>query len=108
MKCAQWLLIITLASISLHAAPPTKRLKNTTKKAAPPAVTRPIEYVQAEVGPHSRTWVTKTDGARQGYDRTTLMQIESGMNYFDGQKWVPSKPIFEPDGDAFVADRLHY
>src|SRR5262249_26273800 len=37
-------------------------------------------------------------------------EIGTGMNYWDGQKWSPSDPSFEvsPEGDAFVANRLHY
>src|SRR5439155_26531155 len=37
-----------------------------------------------------------------------IVEIGSGMNYWDGEKWTPSDPSFEVTADAFVADRMQY
>lgn len=46
----------------------------------------------------------------QGILAGRIMEIGSGMNYWDGQKWSSSDATLEvsPEGDAFVANRLCY
>jgi len=56
-----------------------------------------------EAGPHERVW---TSGDPLSDRR--VVEIGTGMNYWDGQQWVPSQPSFEITEDAFVADRLQY
>lgn len=55
------------------------------------------------VGPDEIIWNTGTSpsGGR-------IVTMETGMNYWDGQQWVPSDPTFELAEDAFVANRLQY
>lgn len=76
--------------------------------------------VLEDVGPHHQTWKAAPDDAtiaatnRIGAPRSNagarVVAIGSGMNYWDGQKYTPSDPSFEvsPEGDAFVANKLHY
>ena len=59
--------------------------------------------VVVETGPDHRIW---TSGDPQS-DRT-VVEIGTGMNFWDGQSWTPSDPSFEVEGDAFVANRLQY
>jgi len=37
-----------------------------------------------------------------------VVEIASGMNYFDGQNWVPSDASFDVTPDAFVARRVQH
>jgi hypothetical protein len=37
-----------------------------------------------------------------------VVEMATGMNYWDGRQWVPSDPSFEVTPDAFVAERLQY
>ena len=37
-----------------------------------------------------------------------VVEIATGMNYFDGQNWVASDPTFEATADAFVAQRIRH
>jgi hypothetical protein len=37
-----------------------------------------------------------------------VIEIETGMNYWDGQQWSPSEASFELTEDAFVADRVQH
>jgi len=58
------------------------------------------DYTLTQVGPHSRVW-----GNSAGQ---TVTEIATGLNYWDGNQWVPSVPGFAPtpDGSAFVADQV--
>jgi hypothetical protein len=70
----------------------------------------------SESGAHYRLWrlsntnASDTDTARLNAQNHRVMEVGSGMNYWDGQKWTASDPSFEvsPEGDAFVANRLCY
>ncbi|MHB8522303.1 MAG: hypothetical protein ACYDH9_16305 [Limisphaerales bacterium] len=37
-----------------------------------------------------------------------MVAMATGMNYWDGQQWVPSNPSFEAVDNAFVAEHLQY
>ena len=52
------------------------------------------------IGGNSRTW-TDTNGHR-------IVEIATGMNYWNGQQWTPSDPGFQisPDGTAAVANQV--
>src|SRR6266853_2459070 len=56
-----------------------------------------------EAGPDERIW---TSGDPQSDRR--VVEIGTGMNYSNGEQWVPSDPSFEVTGDAFVANRLQF
>ncbi|MGA2866767.1 MAG: hypothetical protein ABSF95_20020 [Verrucomicrobiota bacterium] len=64
------------------------------------------DYSVAERGPHTCTWAAPGSGA--GGPQT--VQIETGLNYWDGRRWLPSEAVFEPTpaGDGFVAERLQH
>ncbi len=55
------------------------------------------EYTVAQVGPHFRLW---RNPAGQ-----SITEVATGMNYWDGQEWTPSRPAFQisPDGTRFSA-----
>src|SRR6266487_196165 len=55
------------------------------------------------VGPDERIWST---GDPQSNRR--IVEIGTGMNYWDGQNWVPSEPIFEATANGFVAERIQH
>jgi len=41
-------------------------------------------------------------------ERKRVVEIATGMNYWDGQQWLPSVASFELTPDAFVANRLQH
>jgi hypothetical protein len=57
--------------------------------------------VPDEVGPNSRTW--KGNG---GHGAVT--EIGTGMNFFDGQRWIPSDAKFEATPDSFIANKVQH
>jgi hypothetical protein len=69
----------------------------TVSSSAPP---RTEDYSVAQVGPHSCVW--------QNSLGQSVTAIATGMNYWDGQQWTPSNPLFvvSPDGTAFVASQI--
>jgi len=38
----------------------------------------------------------------------SIVEVETGMNYWDGIQWAPSDPTFDLTDDSFVAQRLQY
>src|SRR5438093_2671218 len=66
-----------------------------------------------ETGPHQRVWqmeVTDRIGGTTHRLETErrVVEMATGMNYWDGRQWVPSDPSFEVATDAFGAERLQY
>ena len=55
------------------------------------------------VGPDERIWST---GDPQSNRR--IVELATGMNYWDGQNWVLSEPTFQATDDGFVADRIQH
>ena len=55
--------------------------------------------VVVSVGPDERIWST---GDSQSNRR--IVEIGTGMNYWDGQDWVPSEPAFQATASGFVAE----
>src|SRR5438105_15787958 len=53
-----------------------------------------------EIGPNQRVWSNPSG------DRRAIVELGTGMNYWDGQKWTPSDPSFDVTDNAFVASRL--
>src|ERR1051326_1608471 len=78
-------------------------------------------YVISARGPHSRTWTaqetnrsaaanspnSRRPAARRG---STVVELGTGMNYWNGSEWIPSEPVFEvsSERDAFVAARVQH
>ncbi len=83
-----------------------------------------------ETGPHSRTWsIAEGTQASSSYQKTRtaasggaptaasqgaqgshrIVEIASGMHYWDGTNWARSEPSFaiSQAGDAYVADKVH-
>src|SRR5579864_8705245 len=53
----------------------------------------PPQWVVAQSGPHSRTWVPASDGSAStaGAQKAQhYVAIASGMNFWDGAQWTPS------------------
>lgn len=125
------LIAITVIGFSLAKLP-----AQTSVPFAPPAsraVHPPGTRVLAETGPNYRIWqspakspsattsTTSTGAGVNGRSRrapvTThpqqahgVVEIATGMNYWDGQQWTPSNPIFDisPDGSAFIANQVQH
>src|ERR1051325_1752603 len=66
-----------------------------------------------ETGPHQRVWqmeatnpiggmTTRPDTGRR------VVEIATGMNYWDGREWVAGDPSFDVIDDAFVSTRLQH
>lgn len=73
------------------------------------------ERVLNEIGPDRKVWISSwtnttsqrtpaTERGRRGAAR--IEQIATGMNYWNGESWVPSEPCFEISGNSFVAERM--
>ena len=78
-----------------------------TALAAPPAFA-------ADTGPNHRTWVgsvvaevDRPDVSRLHRD-ARVVEIATGMHYWDGQGWKPSEASFEVTPNAFIANRLQH
>jgi hypothetical protein len=89
------------------------------KPAAPSSERRSVTGTLIETGPNERVWkvisadperASRGDGSRQERAGRRIVEIGSGMNYWDGNAWAPSDPSFEiaPEGDAFVAERVQH
>ena len=86
-----------------------------------------LSRVPDEIGPNYLRWRTasgsKAVAVAAGYgaqqpnavessmakgmtDGSGVVQIESGMNYWDGRQWSPSDASFDLTDDAFVAQRV--
>ncbi|HTE89815.1 MAG TPA: hypothetical protein VK639_12710, partial [Terriglobales bacterium] len=70
-----------------------------------------------EIGPDQKIWAraltnTSSSGAQStslpGRGKHRVIEIATGMNYWDGQNWVPSDPSFDVTPDAFVAQRTQH
>jgi hypothetical protein len=44
----------------------------------------------------------------QSPDGRPVVEIGTGMNYWDGQQWSPSEAVFDLAADAFLAGRMNY
>src|SRR2546425_9232979 len=78
--------------------------------ASKPALQTPM---LVETGPHQRVWqMVATDlmGGTTNRPDTgrRVVEMATGMNYWDGRQWVPSDASFEVTADVFVATRLQY
>jgi concanavalin A-like lectin/glucanase superfamily protein len=73
-----------------------------------------------EIGPHSRSWRIASDDAPRARAQSNagtanqsdtvrrVVEIATGMNYWDGEQWTPSDPTFEVTDDGFVAARVQH
>src|SRR6185503_11242732 len=69
--------------------------------------------MRVETGPHQRVWQMVASDLNGGTTNQPdpgrgVVEMATGMNYWDGRQWVPSDPSFEVTPDAFVAERLQY
>jgi hypothetical protein len=65
-----------------------------------------------EIGPNYRVWSLAAPDAAGQLGGTPIVQLETGMNYFDqqSQQYLPSQAVFESgaDGQSFVAERVQH
>src|SRR6266496_4047372 len=112
MKTRFWfVLAIAIASSRLSAQVSIPPATNDPPGSAPSPV---------DVGPNHRTWATPTadtnvPGGRPNAGITNrpdaqhrVVEIATGMNYWDGKQWVPSDPTFELASEGFVAAKLQH
>jgi hypothetical protein len=89
------------------------------KPVTPSSERRSVTGTLLEAGPNERVWTVMPadperasgqDVFREGRGGRRIVEIGSGMNYWDGNAWAPSDPSFEiaPEGDAFVAERVQH
>lgn len=92
-----------------------------TLPARPQPGTPSIAAPPDELGPHYRAWTVRQPRVNPGRTNTAsasriggtgrIIEMASGMNYFDGQVWRPSEPSFAQAQDAtgaFVADHVQH
>jgi alpha-tubulin suppressor-like RCC1 family protein len=62
-----------------------------------------------EIGANHRAWSREVkEPMTASQQRTRIMEIATGMNYWDGRQWTASEAAFEVTPDAFVANRLQH
>jgi len=76
----------------------------------------PLPTAPDEVGPDYRIWTAVAAPAGAGYPQplaqtraavtNRIVEIGSGMNYWNGAAWVASEPFFEDLGDSFAANKV--
>ena len=83
--------------------------------------------VISEVGPDSKTWEISADSDSEAQPqlgialkqvnvksksslsgKRHILELETGMNYWDGSQWSPSDPSFEIADGWFVADKVQH
>ena len=64
----------------------------------------------AEAGPHHVLLRPPTDSQRPdaARARSPVVELATGMNYWDGQSWQASEPLFTLTEDAFVAAKIQH
>src|SRR5437016_7450695 len=55
------------------------------------------------LGPDERIWSTGDPQSKR-----QIVEIATGMNYWDGQNWVSSEPVFQATANGFVAERIQH
>lgn len=66
-----------------------------------------------DVGPHSRTWLVRERQVGSNNDKHSIqtgrvVELETGMHFWNGQQWSPSEPAFHLVNGAFVADKVQH
>ena len=114
---------LLLAAASLPAQP--------TNGSGPPAISvnrpaigrptlPPVRHRLSEVGPNYRLWTAASTNSASGTapgasannprnaQRHRVVEITTGMNYWDGQQWAPSDPSLVDTNAAFVASKVQH
>jgi RHS repeat-associated protein len=74
-------------------------------------------WVLSDIGPNSKTWtVPATSADQQGLTadqavappQSRVIEIATGMNFWDGQAWNPSDPTFSASTNGFVASKVQH
>ncbi len=71
------------------------------------------EWSVREKDGNSRTWVvpsgsTQGSNNRNSPDRPCVVEVATGMNYWDGHQWLPSNPEFQPTDYGFEANQVQH
>ena len=61
-----------------------------------------------QVGPDSRTWNVPGPGGPTASAGNQVVEIATGMNYWDGQQWSPSDASFVATSAGFQATRVQH
>jgi hypothetical protein len=76
-----------------------------------------------ERGPHTRAWFAddsatvnlpgvggkdRIGGGQRPSNAQPLVEMASGLNYWNGHEWIPSNPTFKLTEDAFIADEVQH
>src|SRR6266404_4261369 len=60
-----------------------------------------------EFGPHHHV-LQPADVSGTGQQRGKVVEVASGLNYWNGTNWVQSEPVFDVTTNGFVASRLQH
>jgi hypothetical protein len=76
------------------------------------------QAILRDIGPDRKVWakadeqgaasVQKPGGDSESVPDRNVVEIETGMNYWNGMEWAPSDATFDLTDDSFVATRLQY
>src|SRR5881397_2661001 len=95
MKTNSWLaLALTLFSLGARG------------QVAPPSNGR--EGVLVETGPNHQVWQGLTVDEQGRTNVSSITELATGMNYWDGQQWTPSDAAFDAADDGFLASRVQH
>jgi hypothetical protein len=93
----------------------SRSIARTGTASARPAAPQGAWTLQGVRADH-KTWTLTPTNAQQSWRSSSgvnrggrrVVEIATGMNYFDGQNWIPSDPPFEVGADAFIAQRMQH
>jgi hypothetical protein len=64
------------------------------------------DVFDGDIGPHHRVWTQQTDG--QGSVGGRVVEVATGMHYWDGSQWSPSDPTFETGDGSFLVQKVQH
>src|SRR5580704_1592998 len=63
--------------------------------------------VVTERGPNYRVW-TRTNSSSSTITNIEVVELATGMHYWDGQEWTPSDPGFQVTSNGFSASHTQH
>jgi hypothetical protein len=86
---------------------PAQQLAQPVSAAAAPALDTASSGLLPQAGPHHRI-LTKGQTADGSPSSGKVVEIASGLNFWDGKQWAPSEAVLEDTPDGFVAQRVQH
>src|SRR5437899_3862460 len=96
--------ILGLKAFSQSLQPTSSSLTLTNDSGDPTSLGR---YVMVERGPHHQTWLP-SGALSAGTAQHRVVEVATGMNFWDGQQWSRSDPRFVATDEGFEARRVQH